>query len=260
MITKYFMSHICAASILLFGLVSLLLQMIMVLSLNSYVKDSANMKTTKKKIFLNLKNQFETIYGMDCQVRNVSAYVEKYLLKLKFMGVPYSTWEKVPFLASGIASVLAGGEAFYLYLEHRKPESFVEVLFAYGITVACFYIFFHIFGVKNKKAQIQIQLVDYLENHLANRLIRTKNEVRNSEVVNLTTDNLSGNNVTREQGEDEAMLRQLIMQMAQKKQSENPSDMELETAGSLEEDKTTSADAEDPNLMLLEEFVQSFLA
>ena len=64
MITEFIMEHQCMSSILLFGLVSLLLQAMMVLSLKGYVRASANMKTTKKKIMLNLKNQFETIYDM----------------------------------------------------------------------------------------------------------------------------------------------------------------------------------------------------
>lgn len=73
------------------------------------------MKTTKKKLLLNLKNQFETIYGMDYQVRNIAAYVDKYLLKMRFLGVSYSSWEKAPFLSVGLATLLAGGELFYGY-------------------------------------------------------------------------------------------------------------------------------------------------
>ena len=94
MITTFIMNHLFMCSIVLFGVLSILLQWIMALSLNGYVKASSNMKTTKKKLLLNLKNQFETIYGMDYQVRNIAAYVDKYLLKMRFLGVSYSSWEK----------------------------------------------------------------------------------------------------------------------------------------------------------------------
>ena len=85
MITTFIMNHLFMCSIVLFGVLSILLQWIMTLSLKGYVKASSNMKTTKKKLLLNLKNQFETIYGMDYQVRNIAAYVDKYLLKMRFL-------------------------------------------------------------------------------------------------------------------------------------------------------------------------------
>lgn len=176
MVQQFIFEHSNMCSIFLFGIISLVLQMIMVFSLNSYVKASANMKTTKKKVLINLKNQFETIYGMDYKVRNTFAYVEKYLLKLRWMGFSYNTWEKAPFLATGMVTLLAGTEAFYGYVKHVTLDAYVEIGFAYGIVLVCFYVFYHIFGVRNKKEQIQIQLVDYLENYLANRLLRTKNE------------------------------------------------------------------------------------
>ena len=50
MVTEFIIGHESMCSIFLFGIVSILIQMIMVLSLNSYVKASANMKTTKKKV------------------------------------------------------------------------------------------------------------------------------------------------------------------------------------------------------------------
>ena len=162
------------SSILLFGAVSLLLQAMMALSLKGYVKASANMKTTRKKVMINLKNQFETIYGMDYQIRNIAAYVDKYMLKLRFMGFSYSAWEKVPFLTAGFATLLAGGGLFYGYMTGVKKQSQIEILFSYGVILVCLFVFFHIFGIKSKKEQMQIQLVDYLENYLTNRLIRTK--------------------------------------------------------------------------------------
>ena len=131
------------------------------------------MKTTKKKLLLNLKNQFETIYGMDYQVRNIAAYVDKYLLKMRFLGVSYSSWEKAPFLSVGLATLLAGGELFYGYWTGQPKTLFVEIGFAYGAICVCEFVFYHLCAVHNKRQQIHIQLVDYLENYLTNRLMRS---------------------------------------------------------------------------------------
>ncbi len=174
MITELITKHLFMSSILLFGALSIFLQWIMMLSLKGYVKASANMKTTRKKLLLNLKNQFETIYGMNYQVRNIAAYVDKYLLKMRFLGITYSAWEKAPFLSIGLATLIAGGEAFYGYWMKKPVELYVEIGFALGAVWVCEFVCYYIFSVRNRKQQIHIQLVDYLENYLTNRLIRTQ--------------------------------------------------------------------------------------
>ena len=173
MITTFIMNHLFMCSIVLFGVLSILLQWIMTLSLKGYVKASSNMKTTKKKLLLNLKNQFETIYGMDYQVRNIAAYVDKYLLKMRFLGVSYSSWEIAPFLSVRLATLLAGGDLFYGYWTGHPKALFVEIGFAYGAICVCEFVFYHLCAVHNKRQQIHIQLVDYLENYLTNRLMRS---------------------------------------------------------------------------------------
>lgn len=287
MITEFVMEHECMSSILLFGIVSLLLQAMMVLSLKGYVRASANMKTTKKKIMLNLKNQFETIYGMGYQVRNTAAYVDKYLLKLKFMGFSFSTWEKAPFLAAGIVTLLAGAEAFYGYLTNVAMSTQIEILFSYGVVLACLFVFFHIFGIKSKQQQIQIQLVDYLENYLANRLLRTKDEVkildeemesafmegaaRNPDLKNaiLNEEKENTNTSANEAESDMDMLRRLIREMDSNKKErdaeKNATGHEAEQQIAASSEKQTAEQmglgiAGESEIELLEEFVQSFLA
>lgn len=289
MIKEFIMNHVFTSSILLVGLLSLLLQAIMTLSLKGYVKASANMKTTRKKVMINLKNQFETIYGMDYQVRNIAAYVDKYLLKLRFIGVSFSTWEKLPFLSAGIATLLTVGGIFYGYMTKVENAEQIEILFAYGTVLACLFMFFHIFGIKSRKQQIQIQLVDYLENYLTNRLIRTKEgnkelKMLDSDVENAFMEKSAGKKEqTPEQTvnmeEDVAMLKRLIREVetesdekSGKQMEENKNhgkaksektmadiredDSERESAAAKEAEEKT----EESEIELLEEFVQSFLA
>lgn len=297
MITEFITNHVFMSSILLFGMFSLLLQAMMTLSLKGYVKASANMKTTRKKVLINLKNQFETIYGMDYQVRNTAAYVDKYLLKLRLIGFSFSTWEKVPFLTAGIVTLLAGGGVFYGYITGKEMKTQIEILFAYGMVLVCLFVFFHIFGMKSRKQQIQIQLVDYLENYLANRLIRTKEgsrepklldeemeaafmegAARNKELKNVILDeeheeklrenenrNISENNAEKsiELEEDMDMLKRLIREIdtSQHKDSEDMIAVSSEEDIREKEDVLlTGEESEESEIELLEEFVQSFLA
>lgn len=299
MITTLIMNHLFMSSILLFGVLSILLQWVMTLSLKGYVKASSNMKTTKKKLLLNLKNQFETIYGMNYQVRNIAAYVDKYLLKMRFLGVSYASWEKAPFLSVGIATLLAGGEAFYGYWTRQPKALFVEIGFAYGAVCVCEFVFYHIFAIRNKKQQIHIQLVDYLENYLTNRLVRTQtgNEqmklldadmeaafmdgsVKNREIKNVILAEEKKNrkaeatevelkNISEPETaevdteEDMEMLKNLLREMG-KRQSAGSKEAvkEAEPQKDAVQDEVAVADenVEPSDIELLEEFVQSFLA
>lgn len=289
MIKEFITNHVFTSSILLVGLISLLLQAIMTLSLKGYVKASANMKTTRKKVMINLKNQFETIYGMDYQVRNIAAYVDKYLLKLRFIGFSFSTWEKLPFLSAGIATLIAVGGIFYGYMTNVENAQQIEILFAYGTVLACLFMFFHIFGIKSRKQQIQIQLVDYLENYLTNRLVRTKEGNKELKMLDSDVENafMEKSSDKREQTpeqtvnmeEDVAMLKRLIREVEtegdektggqgeeNKKHGKAKSgapiadmeenDSERESAAAKEAEEKT----EESEIELLEEFVQSFLA
>lgn len=289
MIKEFITNHVFTSSILLVGLISLLLQAIMTLSLKGYVKASANMKTTRKKVMINLKNQFETIYGMDYQVRNIAAYVDKYLLKLRFIGFSFSTWEKLPFLSAGIATLIAVGGIFYGYMTNVENAQQIEILFAYGTVLACLFMFFHIFGIKSRKQQIQIQLVDYLENYLTNRLIRTKEGNKELKMLDSDVENafMEKSSDKREQTseqtvnmeEDVAMLKRLIREVETEgdektgRQGEEnkkhgkvksgapiadmeENDSERESAAAKEAEEKT----EESEIELLEEFVQSFLA
>ncbi len=242
MVLEFVFQHIFMCGILLYGAISIFLQWIMSLSLQGYVKASANMNTTKKKMMIHLKQQFETIYGMEYNVRNVDAYVDKYLLKLRFMGLSYSFWEKAPALSAGIATLIAGGMAFYTYSVKSGAAEMTEIVFAYGIVLSCLFVFAHIFGVKSKKQQMHIQLVDYLENYLINRVAKGQTATRDSKVLEEIAEDAFIEGVAKN---DE--LKRVVLEK------------EKEIAASKEEpeapEKMKQTDVE-----LLEEFVQSFLA
>lgn len=269
MIAQFIREHLFMSSILAFGMAGIFLQGMMALSLQGYVKASANMKTTRKKLLMNLKNQFETIYGMHYQMRNIAAYVDKYLLKMRFLGISYPAWERVPFLQIGFSTLLAGGEAFYAYWMKQPMAMYVEIGFAYGVVCVLQFVCFHVFSISGKRRQIHIQLVDYLENYLANRLLRTKEEgeaklldedmeaafmdgsAKNKELkaVILEEDRQKEKKQKqRERDEDMEMLKRLLRDV----ESREPA---LPDEVAVADDNVEMSDIE-----LLEEFVQSFLA
>ena len=259
MLKDFVLNHVFMSSIFAVGLVSLLLQGGMSMFLKSYVQASANMKTTKKKLLISLKNQYEAMYGMDCQIRNTSAYLDKFLLKLKFMGISYAGWERVPFLSAGMAVLLAVAGIFYGYVKGAKGQAQMEILFSCGIVLACLFIFFHIYGIKSKKLQIQIQLVDYLENFMTNRLNRVREGreemgSRSGSVQNLETE-LSADGIELSDApdfdepdmvEDMEMLKRLLSQVEYGKkrekteENENPAKEDVPLQDDREENERNS--------------------
>lgn len=243
MVIEFIMNHVFMSSILGVGIVSVFVQWLMSISLQGYVKASANMKTTNKKIMINLKNQFEAIYGMDYSVRNVSAYVEKYLLKLKFMGLSYSFWEKLPGLSAALVSLFAAGSAFYVYQMKVNSALYIEILFSYGICMTCFVLFAHIFGIKGKKQQMQVQLVDYLENYLINRVNRGKEGLKEVKLLDATMEEAFIEGVAQ----NEELTRAI-------------KEEEKESSSKKQGKQEVAATKELSEIELLEDFVESFLA
>lgn len=292
MLKEFISNHVFMSSILAVGVISLFLQGLMVMFLKSYVRASANMKTTKKKILIQLQNQYEAMYGMDCEIRNTLVYVDKFLMKLRFLGVSYSGWERVPFLSAGIAVLAAVAGIFYGYINGAGIRTYAEILFACGVVLACLFIFFHIYGIKSKKHQIQIQLVDYLENYVKNRLARNREgregmtqgkmadnknrREKRKEGVDTDKMEMSYEAVDTENGDttngmeqDMEMLTRLLSKMEKKSGESQTEKLTSRTAASKEGDEdafsevtydSLNREPEESELKLLEEFVQSFLA
>lgn len=254
MIMEYVMNHLFMCSILVFGAISVFMQWVVNLSLKGYVKASANMKTTKKKIMINLKKQFETIYEMNYSVRNVSAYVDKYLLKLRFMGCTFSFWEKTPALSAGIVTLIAGGCAFYTYTSGGSTVVLVEILFSYGVVLACLFLFAHIFGIKSKKQQMQIQLVDYLENYLINRVTKCQENSKEWKFLNSSMEEAFMEGAAKNEE-----LKQVILKEEKESQKSGKTNSEKNASDEIVEQEV-AVGKEPSDIELLEEFVQSFLA
>ena len=247
-----------ASAIIIAGVVSGAVRWLVYLSVKGYVKASANMKTTKKKSMINLKNQFEAIYEMNSRIHNMEAYVDKYLLKLKCFGITYTGWEEFADISIGLITVVAIYGSLSGYINGADIVYFMEILFSYSLTVACLFVLFHIFDIKSGKQQIHIQLTDYLENYLANRLLKDRKDVESG-----------GAQSTME--EDMEMLKRLIREMDERRKDagtplETEAPESLEVAASVE--MAMSSEMEYPEGMirdqsdaeLLEEFVESFLS
>ena len=155
-------------------------------------------------------------------------------------------WEKYSALSAGVATLMAAGMAFYIYSMGGSNTVFVEILFSYGVVLVCLFMFFHIFGIKSKKQQMQIQLVDYLENYLINRVIKNQGSLKELKLLDATMEEAFMEGAAKN---DE--LKHVILE-EEKGASESCKNQDSE--------REIAAAKEMSDVDLLEEFVQSFLA
>lgn len=165
---KYFMAGILA---LLFC--SIICQIVMGVIYHRLIWETEHMSTTTNKSLQQLKIKFSGCCKMNDRVSNVSVFVDKYLSRIKVGSISLSIIKHL----SGqfmLLSVLVAGIGACLGIIH--DENFFAIAPYYLISFLGLYSYFAIaslIDVPGKINILRINLVDYLENHMSNRLEQT---------------------------------------------------------------------------------------
>lgn len=183
--------YVIAGACLLGSFSKLLLQG----KLHRLLKASENMGTTTHKQMRSIRNHYENNLHMDLQVHNIQAFVDKYLFKLRFLGIPIRTWDGLT-LEAALLSVGAGGLGILNAISKGYGEEVVySILAATIISCACLLSLENIFRIENSIDRLQANIEDYLENNLKNRLGRplVNRQSRNQRLAAVTTEILGEN-------------------------------------------------------------------
>lgn len=101
---------------------------------------------------------------------NTSIYVDKFVKKLKLLGIPLGRYTQL----SGqmmFFFILSTGISIFIQLSFGK--NLFDMVPYYLISILGLYLYFSVLGITNieeKKNLLKINLVDYLDNHLCPRL------------------------------------------------------------------------------------------
>lgn len=157
------------AGLCFFGVLSkLLLQG----KLHRLLKASENMASTKERQIRTIRNHYENNLNMDLQVHRIRAFVEKYILKLKYGGIPIRIWDAVA-LEAAMLSIAAGGIGIINAIHRNYGEQVIaEILVAAILSGAVLLTIENLFRIDNFYERIEANIEDYLENNLKNRLGR----------------------------------------------------------------------------------------
>lgn len=153
---------------------SILCQIAMGVTYHRLIWESEHMSSTADKSLMQLKLKFSGCRKMNEKVANVPVFVDKYLSGVKIGGVSLSAIKHL----SGqlmLLAVLVAGIGACLGIVHG--EGFLNIVPYYAVSFVGLYCYFaaaSLIDVPGKINILRINLVDYLENHLANRLEQTE--------------------------------------------------------------------------------------
>lgn len=135
--------------------------------------ETENMSAAKNKSLQQLKLKFSSCCKLHEGMSNISIFVDKYINQIKIGRISLSTLKHISGQLILLAILIAGiGACRGIIL----GDSIIYIVPYYVISFLGLYCYFAIsslIDISNKTKILRTNLIDYLENHLANRLEQT---------------------------------------------------------------------------------------
>lgn len=170
MFTVFLEHRLLSMVFLILLLLSIICQVIIGVIFRRMIKETDNMSATANKRLKQCKLKFVNCYQLNGSVANVSVFVDKFLTKLTFMGISLTGLQHLAGQLILLSVAVAGVGACR---EIVQGEVFGKVLPYYIVSFLALYVYFSVSGmvdVQGKRERLKISLVDYLENHMVNKL------------------------------------------------------------------------------------------
>lgn len=155
-----------------FSFVGIMIKLCLYASYRSFIKNSENVSTCKKRWLKQMKLKFETCYQLKIGVNNVDVFVDKYVSKRKFCGILLSTWENISgqMVALCLLTASCAGILGIVYECGKDIVLFTFLMGAAGSILVA--IVDNFANISAHKEILFLNLKDYFENYLKVRLER----------------------------------------------------------------------------------------
>lgn len=157
---------------------SIICQISMGVLCHKLIRETENMSTTSNKSLQQLKLKFSSCCKLHEGISNVPVFVDKYMNKIKVNGISLATLKHLSgqlvllsVLISGIGAckgIVLGESVIYVI-----PYYIISFLGLY-----CYFAISSLVDISGKTKILRTNLIDYLENHLANRLEQTSLDLK----------------------------------------------------------------------------------
>lgn len=165
---KNFMIGILA---LLFA--SIICQIVMGVIYHRLIWETDHMSTTTNKSLQQLKLKFSGYSKINEKVANVPVFVDKFISHVKIGAIPLSMLKHLSGQLMLLAVLVAGIGACLGIIHNENFFSIVPFYVVSFLGLYCYFAVSSLIDIPGKINILRINLVDYLENHLANRLEQT---------------------------------------------------------------------------------------
>ena len=142
------------------------------------IRETENMSATKNKSLQQLKLKFTSCRQLHESIPNVSVFVDKFLNQISLGKIPVSFFRHLSGQLTLLSVLVAGIGACIAIIQE---ESFLMIAPFYLVSFLGLYLYFaaaSLIDLPGKTGILRTNLVDYLENHLANRLEQTRLDMR----------------------------------------------------------------------------------
>ena len=157
---------------------SIICQVLLGVTYHRLIHETENMSATKNKSLQKLKLKFTSCTQLRETIPNVPVFVDKYINQISIGKIPVSFLKHLSGQLTLLAVLVAGIGACIGIIQ---DESFLMIAPFYLISFLGLYFYFSAASLIDLPGKINIlrtNLVDYLENNLANRLDQTRLDMR----------------------------------------------------------------------------------
>lgn len=239
MFALFFHHKIFMCVILTLLFCSILCQILLGVIYRRLIRDTENMSATKNKALQQLKLKFTSCRQLHETIPNVPVFVDKFLNQISLGKIPVTFFRHLSGQLTLLSVLVAGIGACIGIIQE---ESFLMIAPFYLVSFLGLYLYFaaaSLIDLPGKVNILRTNLVDYLENHLANRLEQTRLDMR---MVGMEDS-------VRETKKTEASPDKLF---TEKERPVNLSDAETQPEHSKNSPAFTPSEAEELELLLRE--------
>lgn len=157
---------------------SIICQLLLGVTFHRLICETENMSATKNRSLQQLKLKFTSCTQLRETIPNVPVFVDKYVNQIRIGKIPVSLLKHLSGQLMLLAVLVAGIGACIGIIQ---DESFFAIAPFYLISFLGLYLYFAAASLVDLPGKINIlrtNLVDYLENHLSNRLDQTRLDMR----------------------------------------------------------------------------------
>ncbi len=164
------------AVMLLTLLLSIISRIIIGILYQNMIKEADNMSTTANKLLKQCKLKFANCYQLNMGVSNIPIFVDKFLNRITLGPFTLQTIYHLSGQFMMLSVFFSGVGVCKSIIEGRTLG---QILPFYIVSFFGLYLYFSVSAVvdiKGKRRVLKVNLIDYLENHMVNRLHTVKED------------------------------------------------------------------------------------